>query len=149
MVLWTHKNIKAWIYKNDHCEPHVTFVCRADGWTARIRFNMVKPGVALVDVKPLKNAPSLAVLNLLANQLVQNLGACRMEWWLTKNGELCLDNKDVERLAPGKVLMDGPAPSGRIISKSAVYVVRPGIPGHVIASVRWSDGSITHSEIVE
>lgn len=149
MALWSHKNIKAWIYMNDHCEPHVTFDCQADAWKARIRFSMVKPGVALVDVKPLKNAPSLALLNALANQLDQRIDQCRMEWWRTKNGELCVDNKDVERAGPGRVLMDGPAPIGRIVPKSGAYVARPGGGHQVMASVRWSNGPVTHNEIVE
>lgn len=149
MALWSHKNIKAWIYMNDHCEPHVTFDCQADAWTARIRFSMVKPGVALVDVKPLKNAPSRALLNALANQLDKRIDQCRMAWWRTQRGELCIDNKGVERVAPGRVLMEGPVPTGTIEPKSGAYVPRPGGGHHVTSSVRWSNGSITHTEVLE
>ena len=149
MALWTYKNIQAWIYKNDHCEPHVTFVCMADQWKARIRFSMVKTGVELVDVKPLINTPSWALLNRIANQLDQRIEQCRLEWWHTKNGELCIDNRKVERLTVGRVLMDGPAPLGRIIPRSGRYVAKGGGGFHVKASVRWPNGSVTHHEIVE
>ena len=149
MALWTHKNVSAWIFMNDHCDPHVTFVCKADHWKARMKFNMVKSAISLIDVKPLRNAPSLALLNELANQLDQRLDQCRMEWWRTKNGELCIDNKDVERIGPGRVLMFGPSPTGRIVAKSGAYVATHGGGHHVTASVKWSNGSTTHNEIVE
>lgn len=150
MSLWTYKNIDAWIYMNDHCDPHVTFDCQPKGWTARIRFSMVKPSVSLVDVKPLKLKPSVYLLNELANQLVQKLDVCRMAWWLTKNGELCIDNKDVERVAIGRVLLNGPKPTGRIVPKSGQYVQTPAGNGHhVTARIRWKNGTITHNEVVE
>ncbi len=150
MSLWAHKNIDAWIYMNDHCEPHVTFVCRADDWKARIKFSMVKPAISLVDVKPLKNKPSLSLINRLANQLDAHLDDCRMAWWVTKNGELCIDNKDVERLGKGRVFLDGSTSTGRIVAKSGRYVPKPVGGGHqVTASIRWVDGTITHNEVVE
>lgn len=149
MALWQHKNVKAWIYMNDHCDPHVTFDCQADAWKARIQFSMVKPSIRLIDVKPVRNAPSLALLNALANQLGQRLDQCRMQWWRTKSGELCIDNKPVERKAAGRVLMDGPEPTGRIEPKSGAYVAVLGGGHHVTASVRWSSGSVTRNEIVE
>jgi hypothetical protein len=150
MSLWTHKNIEALIFMNDHCDPHVTFVCRADDWKARMRFSMVKSDIKLIDVKPLKNRPATSLLNRLANQLDARLDDCRMEWWLTKGGELCIDNKDVERIGNGRVLLDGIAPTGRIIAKSGKYVPKPSGSGHhVTASIKWADGTITHNEVVE
>ena len=150
MPLWSHKNIDAWIYMNDHCEPHVTFVCRADDWKARIKFSMVKPAISLMDVKPKTNAPKLSLLNQLANQLYARLDDCRMAWWVTKSGELCIDNKDVERLGKGRVLLDAPTPTGRVVAKSGKYVPLPAGVGHqVTASIRWADGTITHNEVVE
>ena len=151
MPLWTHKNIKAWIFLNDHCDPHVTFDCRADHWTARIRFSMVKPDISLVDVKPKRNAPSVALLNLLANQLDQRLERCRMVWWQTKGGELCIDNKEVMRIGSGRVLLDGPFASGVIIAKSGNYLPGPHGNGYrvTVPSVRWTDGTVTNRELVE
>lgn len=150
MPLWTHKNIKAWIFMNDHCDPHVTFDCQADHWTARIKFSMVKPDISLVDVKPKRNAPSLALLNALANQLDQRLEQCRMTWWQTKGGELCIDNQGVGRIGPGRVLLDGPIAMGSIVARSGRYLSKPNGNGHhVVASVRWIDGTLTHNEVVE
>lgn len=149
MALWTHQNIKAWTYMNDHCEPHVTFDCPADGWKARIQFSMVKPDVALIDVKPLKNIPSRAVLNTLANQLEQRLTQCRLEWWQTKNGELCIDKRSVERVGKCRVLMDGPNPTGKIVPKSGAYVPNHQGRHHVTASVLWRNGVMTHNEVVQ
>lgn len=150
MLLWKYKNIDALIYMNDHCAPHVTFDCAAGAWTARMTFSMVKPVISLKDVKPLKNKPATKLLNELANLLDAQLDLCRMAWWTTKGGELCIDNKDVQRLARGKVLLDGSAPTGRIVAKSGKYVPKPTGGGHhVTASIRWSDGTLTHDEIVD
>ena len=150
MLLWKHKNISALIYINDHCDPHITFDCPAMGWTARMTFSMVKPDISLKDVKPEKKKPAISLLNELANQLDARLDQCRMAWWTTKGGVLCIENKEVQRIATGRVLLDGPAPLGRIIAKSGLYVQKPtGIGYHVTASIQWSNGTVTNNEIVE
>lgn len=150
MELWTHKNIKALIYSNDHCQPHVTFVCVSDKWTARIRFSMVKSEIKLVDVKPEKNDPGVKLINELANQVWNRLAKCRMGWWSTKNGELCIDNRGVQPNGAGKVLLDGPNPSGTIMAKSGKYVKKKKGKGfEVRAIVVWKNGSVALDQIVE
>ena len=150
MPLRSYRNIDAWIYMNDHCDPHVTFDCPADAWKARIRFSMVKADISLVDVKPMRNAPTISLLNRLAKQLEQRLDDCRMTWWLTKGGELCIDSKSVERVAAGRVLLDGRNPNGKIIPRSGKYLAQASSGRHeVIASVAWTNGTITHNEVLE
>lgn len=142
-MLWSHKNIGARIWPNDHCPPHVTFVCRADHWTARMRFSMVMPAVALWDVKPLSHAPSIKLLNELAAQLHAHLDACRAEWWRTQQ-TVCLDNHMVFRAANGKVYLGaGPgAAHGMICAGVARYE-----NAAVLARLCWTDGSFTVEEI--
>lgn len=144
-MLWMHENIEARIWSNDHCPPHVTFVCRPEKWTARIEFSMVTPHVGLKDIKPLKNAPSLVLINALANQVFSGLIECRRVWWETFSS-VCLDNKRVHLISDGQVMMGSSAEksgfNGFIISKSGVY--RSNI---VLATVRWNNGSTSIHEI--
>jgi hypothetical protein len=71
-MLWKSGSVELRIWPLDHCPPHVTAVCRADAWTARFVFSMVADTVSLWDVKPLRNAPTLAVLKGLASQIHAN-----------------------------------------------------------------------------
>ncbi len=90
------------------------------------------------------------MLNELANQVDVRLDQCRMAWWRTQGGELCIDNKGAERVGPGRVLLDGLSPTGKIIAGSGRYVPDADGPGHhVRASVLWSDGSVTVGEVLE
>lgn len=63
---------------------------------------MVEPTVRLIDVKPVKNAPGLNLINELARQLAQRRRLCRKAWWDTQ-ATVCLDNKQVERAELGAV----------------------------------------------
>ena len=142
-MLWKHANIEARIWPNDHCPPHVTFVCRADVWTARMAFSMVDSTVSLIDVKPLKNAPSLALLDLLAHQLADHQQLCRDVWWRLQ-ATVCLDNKRVVRCGPTAVKLGmGAKPVGTVVAGSGVYAA-----GKVSATVIWPTGVITR-DVVE
>jgi hypothetical protein len=142
-MLWTHQNIVARIWPNDHCPPHVTFVCKADGWTARMEFSMVEPTVRLIDVKPVKNAPGLNLINELARQLAQRRRLCRKAWWDTQ-ATVCLDNKQVERAELGTVRLAATGHQvGTVVPKSGKYVAK-----RVLVKVVWPNGSVT-DEIVK
>lgn len=141
-MLWLHENIEARIWPNDHCPPHVTFVCRPEKWTARIEFSMVTSYVGLKDIKPLKNAPSLALIDTPANQVSSKIFKCRRVWWATFSS-VCLDNKKVHIFSEDQVrLGSSNEKSGAIVSKSGVY--KSNI---VSAAVRWNDGSTSIHEI--
>lgn len=146
-MLWKHRNIEARIWPLDHCPPHVTFVCRAEEWTARIQFSMVLDDVSLWDVKPLRNAPSLVRLNTLANQVQRALDVCRVQWW-NAHGTVCLDNKAVRRAGPSSVSLRATTGlPGVIVAKSGSYQAK-GRALEVRVSVRWDTG-VTHQEVVE
>jgi hypothetical protein len=143
-MLWTYENIEARIWPNDHCPPHVTFICRADGWTARIEFSMVSTIVCLIDIKPIIKAPGSALINVLANQVQNRLPKCRKLWWETFSS-VCLDNKRVERIKPGEArLAKVGISSGVVIAKSGLYE-----SSKVYASVRWPDGTVSLEQIKE
>jgi len=149
-MLWTYRNIEARIWPLDHCPPHVTFVSRAGGWTARVRFSMFSGGIEIWDIKPLRNAPAWALINELANQVDTNLGQCRDDWW-SIHKDVCLDNKDVERAGPGQVRLGTTVPPlGKVVAKSGKYQrAANGQPSEVVVNVKWPDRSTTTEHMVE
>jgi len=132
-MLWMSGNVELRIWPLDHCPPHVTAVCRADAWTARFEFSMVADAVALWDVKPLRNAPTLAVLNGLARQIHDNRRMCRASWWQMQQ-TVCLDNAPVKRGARQvSLLPSGSVGAGTVVKGSGVY-----LPGQdVQVRVNW------------
>jgi hypothetical protein len=147
MALWQHLNVTAHIWPLEHCPPHVTFVCRADSWTARIEFSMATAHVGLMDVKPLVNAPKASLLNALANQVLTRLHLCRQTWWNTQD-TVCLDNKAVWRVAANAVsLARGAGLSGKIVAGSGSYR-RLGRAYAVVADVRWPGARVSSNEQV-
>jgi hypothetical protein len=141
-MLWAYQNITARIWPNDHCPPHVTFICKADGWTARMEFSMVDTTVQLMDVKPLKNAPGLDLINELARQLAQRRRECRKAWW-DAQATVCLDNKKVVRIAPGTVRLGAdPNQGGTVIAKTGKYQAQT-----VRVKVLWVDRSVSEETV--
>ena len=140
-MLWKSDNIELRIWPLDHCPPHVTAVCRADAWTARFEFSMVADEVSLWDVKPLHNAPTLAVLNRLATQIHRNRLTCRTAWWRMQR-TVCLDHAHVrKRRGTSDVLLAAPGATGTglVVKDSGVYI--PGQGVH--ASVNWGTSVTT------
>jgi len=141
-MLWKSGNIELRIWPLDHCPPHVTAICRADHWAARFEFSLVKEDISLLDVKPLRNAPTLAVLNRLAKQIHDNRLLCRTSWWQTQQ-TVCLDNVPVRRQPrTNEVLLlpPGSVGAGTVIKSSGLYVPGKGVQ----ARVNW--GTSTTSE---
>ncbi|MGI4815980.1 MAG: hypothetical protein ACRYG5_09735 [Janthinobacterium lividum] len=103
---------------------------------------MVTDQINLLDVKPLQNAPTLALLRTLANQVLVNRLACRAEWW-RMHKTVCLDDAPVERTNNGSVVLtDTPssAPAvGTIAKGSGLYLPNQGVR----VSIRWSRGTTT------
>jgi hypothetical protein len=142
-MLWKSGNIELRIWPLDHCPPHVTAVCRADAWTARFEFSMVTGDVSLWDVKPLRNAPTLAVLNRLAKQIYVNRLMCRASWWQTQQ-KVCLDNAQVQRRRGTNevvLLPAGRVGTGIVVKGSGIYLPGQGVQVRVnwdtSATVEW------------
>lgn len=78
--------------RNEHCPPHV-HVGSAD-WEARFEFSFWHNGVRLLDVVPVKNQPSVAVLEGLRQDLKkpQHLRRARTCWWQSLRA-VCLVNQ--------------------------------------------------------
>ena len=128
-MLWKSGNIELRIWPLDHCPPHVTAICRADAWTARFEFSMVTDNVSLWDVKPLRNAPTLAVLNRLATQVHCHRAACRTGWWQMQQ-TACLDHAPVRRSrGTSDVVLAPPSGTGTglIVKGSGIYVPGQGV----------------------
>lgn len=78
--------------RNEHCPPHV-HVGTAD-WEARFEFGFWHNDVSLLDVVPVKNQPSAAVLEALRQVIKtpQHLRRARECWWEVL-GSTCLENQ--------------------------------------------------------
>jgi hypothetical protein len=137
-MLWKSGNVELRIWPLGHCPPHVTAVCRADNWTARFEFSMVTDRVSLIDVKPLQNEPALTLLRTLAHQVLNNRQNCHAEWWRMQQ-TACLDNKPVERLLDGNVVLSDAASTlgtGTVVKGSGLYLAGQGVQ----VRVRWNSG---------
>ncbi len=135
-MLWKRGNIEMRIWPLDHCPPHVTAVCRADAWTARFVFSMVTDDVSLWDVKPLRAAPALSVLNRLAAQIYYHRQQCRAAWWHIHQ-TVCLDHAPVKKRGKSEGLVLLPAGStgdGAIVKGSGTYLPGQGVE----VRVQWS-----------
>ncbi|MFT3815639.1 MAG: hypothetical protein QM740_20120 [Acidovorax sp.] len=133
-MLWKSGNVELRIWPLDHCPPHVTAVCRADAWTARIEFSMVTDAVSLWDIKPKKNAPTWTVIRRLAGQVFKNRLACREAWWQMQK-TVCLDNVPIGRRGKSDVVLlpAGTVGQGTVVKGSGIY-----IPGQSVqARVHW------------
>jgi hypothetical protein len=77
--------------RDEHCPPHVhagTFE-----WNARFKFSFWHNSVCLWDVVPVRNKPSIKVLEGLRRTLMQatHLRKARQLWWNAMHA-LCLEN---------------------------------------------------------
>jgi hypothetical protein len=131
-MLWKHGNVELRIWPLDHCPPHVTAICRADGWTARFEFSMAMQEVSLWDIKPLKNAPTFAVIKRLASQIHKNLSVCRDAWWRLQQ-TVCLDNAPVRRSGKNEVVLVRPedASEGLVVKGSGAYLSEQGVQARI------------------
>jgi hypothetical protein len=78
--------------RDEHCPPHAHVV--ADKWRARFEFSFTHQHVDLLDVVPVRNLPSIRVLENLRLTLEQaaNLRRARELWWKSMHST-CLENK--------------------------------------------------------
>jgi hypothetical protein len=78
--------------RNEHCPPHV-HVGTVD-WEARFEFSFWHNGVCLLDVVPVKNQPSIDVLEDLRQAIKnpQHLRRARTCWWESIQA-VCLVNQ--------------------------------------------------------
>ncbi|MCW2314407.1 DUF4160 domain-containing protein [Rhodoferax antarcticus] len=93
MKVCTHQGLlMAVLTRNEHCPPHV-HVGSAD-WEARFEFSFWHNGVRLWDVVPVKNQPSVTVLEGLRQALKkpQYLRQARLCWWQSFQA-VCLVNQ--------------------------------------------------------
>lgn len=102
---------------------------------------MVTDEVSLWDVNPLRNAPTLAVLNRLATQIHRNRLACRAAWWQMQQ-TVCLDHAPVRKQrGTSDVLLAASVGTamGLIVNGSGVYVPGQGVQ----ARVNWGTSVTT------
>lgn len=107
---------------------------------------MISQDVSLIDIKPKQNAPSLPLINALANQVLANLGTCRNTWWSTM-GNVCLDNKHVIKSKTGRVSLAPKNPvglTGKVVSGSGKY---DPVKNEVNATVAWKGSGMTSEKI--
>lgn len=93
MKICTHKGLAiAVLTRNEHCPPHVHV--GSDKWQARFEFGFWHNGVRLLDVVPMQNQPTVAVLEDLRQVLKQpaNLRRAREIWWRSLQ-TVCLANR--------------------------------------------------------
>ena len=93
MKICTHRGLLlAVLTRNEHCPPHV-HAGSAD-WEARFKFSFWHNGVCLWDVVPVKNQPSVTVLEGLRQALKkpQHLHRARICWWQSLQA-VCLVNQ--------------------------------------------------------
>jgi hypothetical protein len=93
MKVCTHQgSLMAVLTRNEHCPPHV-HVGSAD-WEVRFEFSFWHNGVRLWDVVPVKNQPSVAVLEGFRQALKkpQHLRQARACWWQSFQA-VCLVNQ--------------------------------------------------------
>ncbi|KVZ80341.1 hypothetical protein WL23_14065 [Burkholderia multivorans] len=102
---------------------------------------MVTDAVSLWDVKPLRNAPILTVLNRLAKQIHRRRLDCRSAWWQMQQ-TVCLDHAPVRKSrGTGNVLLATPGSTGTglIVKGSGIYVPGQGVQ----ARVNWGTSVTT------
>lgn len=99
---------------------------------------MVNATIALMDIKPVKNAPKKSEIQSLLDQMAQKLRACRDQWWKAQK-TLCLDNKEVVRVKAGEVKLGSVgAAVGKVVAKSGKWEKRKAT-----VSVMWGTGQVT------
>ncbi|WNV06055.1 hypothetical protein RP726_06455 [Candidatus Methylospira mobilis] len=78
--------------RNEHCPPHVHV--GANEWEARFEFSFWHNGVRLLDVLPVQNKPTVAVLENLRQTIKQpsHLRRAREIWWRNLQ-TVCLINQ--------------------------------------------------------
>ncbi|MCA8312593.1 hypothetical protein LGM90_29210 [Burkholderia sp. AU28942] len=138
MLLWTTGNIEMRIWPHDHCPPHVTAVCRPEGWTARFVFSMLTDDVSLWDIKPKRNAPAFGVVQQLAQEVLTQRVQCRLGWWKYQQHQygVCLDNAPVCGAPGGTIVLWEPhagqaTPDGVIVAGTGVYVAGMGVSAQI------------------
>jgi len=105
--------------RNEHCPPHV-HVGSAD-WEARLEFSFWHNGVRLWDVAPVKNQPSVTVLEGLRQALKkpQHLRRARVCWWQSFQA-VCLVNQMWDVQAQEVVAPQDKRP-GAVLIQTAVF----------------------------
>jgi hypothetical protein len=102
---------------------------------------MVTDEVSLWDVKPTRNAPTLAVLNRLATQIHRNRLTCRTAWW-QMHQTVCLDHAPVRKPhGSSDVLLavSGGTGTGLVVKGSGTYTPGEGVQ----ARVNWGTSITT------
>jgi len=114
-----HGLVLAVLTRNEHCPPHA-HVGSTD-WEARFEFSFWHNGVRLWDVVPLKNKPSVAVLEGLRQALKEpeNLRRARTCWWQSVQAT-CLVNQMWDARMLEVVSPDERRPGGLLI-QTAVF----------------------------
>ena len=93
MKIFTHQGLLvAVLTRDEHCPPHVHV--GSNQWQARFEFSFWHNGVRLWDVIPVRNQPTVDVLEGLRQAIKkpEHLRRARESWWQSKQA-LCLVNQ--------------------------------------------------------
>jgi len=96
--------VQVFIGAEDHPPPHVHAVHSGEGWVARFRFSFLSDVTGLYRFRRQGRRPTGATLERVAEAIMENLPACRENWWITHGTrhEVGLVNRRVEmRLVEG------------------------------------------------
>ncbi len=106
--------------RDEHCPPHVHVENEEVPWEARLAFSFVSDAIRLMDVDPIKDAPSTRTIDRIKAAIVSNLPRCRAAWW-AKVGMCCLDNRWAQISQDGTVTVLARREKGAIQIGAAAY----------------------------
>ena len=84
-------NVTVVVKSRDHCPPHVHAECKAEKWDALFEFSFIHNEISLMDIRPIRNAPSISLINDISHSIGEHLSSCRSQWWPAM-GTVGLDN---------------------------------------------------------
>jgi hypothetical protein len=93
MKICSHRGYVVSIFtRSEHCPPHVHV--GNERWDARFQFSFWHNGVALWDVKPIRQGPSASLLEEFRQVIEQpaNLRMARQRWWLSRHS-VCVEHQ--------------------------------------------------------
>jgi hypothetical protein len=107
------------ITTDDHCPTHVHALHRGEGWLVRAEFSYVSNDGGILAIEPSERAVRQRQLNLLLDEILDHLAACRRVWWEIR-GTTCLPNRWVMVQANRMTVLEEWRPDARQV-KAAVY----------------------------
>lgn len=88
-------NIKALIWSNDHCDPHVHFICDSEDWEVSIFFTFESSqntplAYELCDKR--KGRPGRKQFQTMMENVLNHINDAKSQWWMNM-ANICVCNK--------------------------------------------------------